>query len=96
MNELWMALTETEHRSAHVVAADGSRVADVYGRSERQANARVRLIAAAPALLAALERCLPSQCQATSPASPQYAGGKTCGRCGYCLGLAAIQVAREQ
>ena len=54
----------------------------------REANAN--LIAAAPELLEALKLCLPSKCQSLAYSSPNYNGGKDCGKCGYCLGRSAI------
>ena len=53
-------------------------------------TANAHLIAAAPDLYVALKMCLPTQCQATHHASPNYRDGAPCGRCAYCVGAAAL------
>lgn len=53
------------------------------------------LIAAAPALLEALEKCLPSVCQAVVSPGAMFPK-KECGKCGYCLGKAAIAKAKGE
>lgn len=44
-----------------------------------------------PLLVAALKSSTPSACQATAPQSPNYAGGKDCGKCVYCRNTALLK-----
>ena len=55
----------------------------------------ISLTAALDGCVEALEMCLPSACQAMSPASPNYDNGKECGRCCTCKAKAALAAARE-
>jgi hypothetical protein len=66
-------------------AEDGFHIAAFM----KEANAR--LIAAAPELLEALKLNMEgAHCQAPLFASPNYQGGKPCGKCVVCMALAAI------
>lgn len=73
-------------------AVDDGHVLHVWYKGVHVVHCQMH--AAAPDLLAALKACLPSACQAESPASPNH-GTAPCGKCCACLGLAAIRKAED-
>ena len=48
-----------------------------------------------PLLVEAVRRTTPNACQALAPQSPNYAGGKECGKCAYCTNTALLRALGE-